>query len=81
VFVSDVASGCPARAAHGHQAQQRDGAAESYSEHGEDEENAWTQGLKMLVLIVLNHSSSIFLRKYHGRVVVVDLWLSSLLSL
>jgi hypothetical protein len=52
-FVPDDASGCAARAAHGHQAQQRDGATESHSEHGENEENSWTQGVLSCVLLML----------------------------
>jgi hypothetical protein len=41
-FMPDAALGCAAGAAHGHQAQQRNGAAESHSEHGENEEDART---------------------------------------
>jgi hypothetical protein len=44
-FMPDAALGRAAGAAHGHQAQQRNGAAEGHSEHGENEEDARTQGM------------------------------------
>jgi hypothetical protein len=42
-----VPSGRASRAAHGDQAQQRDGATESHSEYGKNEEGAWAQGVTL----------------------------------
>ena len=46
-------SGRAARAAHGDQAQQRDGATESHSEYGENEEGARTQGMTLYFACLL----------------------------
>jgi hypothetical protein len=55
---SGVLSGRAARAAHGDQAQQRDGATERHSEYGENEEGARTQGDFMICCPAFNDKST-----------------------